>query len=173
MSSTTVGQIYANFADTSLGFVPYIPTGTLVNAVGSNVAYTQTISTSIVLIKGTVPANSMGINGSLRAIHQFAYSNNTNAKQMQLQFGANNAIYSVTVASASFGIQGLALVHNCGVTNSQVANFNSATGLSTSSNIGYYSLDTTVDQSILVVANISVATDYIICEAGSIEVLPS
>jgi hypothetical protein len=92
---------------------------------------------------------------------------------MQLQFGANNAIYSVTVASASFGIQGLALVHNCGVTNSQVANFNSATGLSTSSNIGYYSLDTTVDQSILVVANISVATDYIICEAGSIEVLPS
>jgi hypothetical protein len=172
MSSTTVGQVYTNFADTSLGFVPYTPTGTLVNAVGSNAAYTQTTSTNIVLIKGAVPANSMGIKGSLRSIQQFSCINNANAKSVQLQFGASNIIYNAGVATSN-GAQTLATIRNCGATNSQVANYNSLTGLGTSTNIGYYSNDTTVDQPIQVSANISVATDYIIFEAGSLEVLPS
>jgi hypothetical protein len=172
MSSTTVGQVYTNFADTSQKFTPYIPTGTLVNAVGSNSAYTQTVNIGITLINTSVPGNSMGANGSLRATHQFSCANNANNKSIQLQFGAYNIIYNAGISSSA-GTQTLSTIRNCGVTNSQVANFNSLTGLGTSSNMGYYSNDTTVDQPIFVLANIGVATDYIIFEAGSLEVLPS
>jgi hypothetical protein len=172
MSSTTVGQVYTNFADTSQKFTPYIPNGSLVNAVGSNSAYTQIISTNITLINATIPGNYIGASGSLRSIQQFSCLNNANAKSVQLQFGANNIIYNASIANSA-GAQTLATIRNCGVTNSQVANFNSLTGLGTSSNMGYYSNDTTVDQPILVSASISVATDYIIFEAGSLEVLPS
>jgi hypothetical protein len=172
MSSTTVGQVYTNFADTSQKFTPYIPTGTLVNAVGSNSAYTQTINTGITLINATIPGNSMGASGSLRSTQQFSCANNANNKSVQLQFGSGAIIYNAGINSAA-GAQTLATIRNCGLTNSQVSNFNSLTGLGTSASIGYYSNDTTIDQPILVLANISVATDYIIFEAGSLEVLPS
>jgi hypothetical protein len=172
MSSTTVGQVYTTFADTSQKFTPYIPTGSLVNAVGSNAAYTQIINTNITLINAIVPGNSMGASGGLRSMQQFSCANNANGKSVQLQFGSGSIIYSAGI-SGSAGAQTLATIRNCGVTNSQVSNFNSLTGLGTSANMGYYSNDTTVDQPILVLANISVATDYIIFEAGSLEVLPS
>jgi hypothetical protein len=172
MTSATVGQVYTKFADTSQGFVPYIPTGTLVNAIGSNAAYTQTISTGITLINASVPGNSMGANGSLRATHQFSCANNANGKSAQLQFGSGAILYNAGIGSAA-GAQTLSTIRNCGVTNLQVANYNSLTGLGTSTVIGYYGIDTTIAQSIIVLANISTATDYIICEAGSIEVLPS
>jgi hypothetical protein len=172
MSSTTVGQVYTKFVDTSLGFVPYTPTGTLVNAVGSNAAYTQTVSTSITLVNASVPGNSMGVNGSFRVTQQFSCTNNVNGKSVQLQFGAGALIYNAGVGSSA-GVQLLATARNCGVANSQVTNFNSLTGLGTSASMGYYNIDTTVAQSILVFANINVATDYLILEAGAIEVLPS
>jgi hypothetical protein len=174
MSSVTVGQVYTNFADTSQGFVPYIPTGTLVNAVGSNAAYTQITNTDIVIIAVTVPANSLGLSGRYRDQVFYEFPNNANGKIYKAQFGGYQFKVNNTtgVTSASI-VGGFANKGVAGSQSSQTPPY-STNGLGTSTTFGAdLSADTTINNFVTYTANLAVASDYIIIEYLLSEVLPS
>jgi hypothetical protein len=174
MSSTTVGQVYTNFADTSQKFTPYIPTGTLVNAVGSNAAYTQTTGADIVVANLTLPANSLGINGSVRGKFLVEMPSNANGKTSRWFLNGQGFSFtnpsSVTGHFTQFGFS------NRGLTNSQfMANTEySSGGFGSFSNPAFATtIDTTVDTTITLTLNIATATDFQIVDTLMLEVLPS
>jgi hypothetical protein len=177
MSSTTVGQVYTNFADTSQGFVPYIPTSTLVNAVGSNAAYTQTTATDIVLASVTLPGNSLGNNGAVSIISsgQVATAAAGNKLVKTLYSSSQFWLNQVTATSGNYKFSFFAGFMNCSATNSQIetsADYTWGNG-APSGTLPKFAIDSTVDQLLKLVANIPNATESIIYETISIEVLPS
>jgi hypothetical protein len=172
MSSTTVGQVYTNFADTSQGFSPYIPTGTLVNAVGSNAAYTQTTNASIVLCKITIPAGSLGANGQLRINNEFSYNLATGNKFFQLYLNAFQLLQSTRTTigghdSFTSRLRSLGSLLNSSVYVVSESNASAGTGQTITGQ------DLSVDASFTLNANIDTATNYLVLESLSLEVLPS
>lgn len=66
-SSTTAGSVKTNYVNpATTEFVPYVPTGTITTAVGSNSAYTTPTASDIALINITLPANSVSVGSTLR-----------------------------------------------------------------------------------------------------------
>ena len=172
MTSTTVGQVYTNFVDTSLGFVPYIPTGTLVNAVGSNAAYTQTIGANIVLANFTLPAGSLGPNGQLRANWEFSYNLAAGNKTfLSLLNGIQLAGSTRTTAGGhdSYTYR----MHNLGVQNSNSVYAPSESSTSSATAQTVTAIDTSVSQAFTLSVNIDTATNYGVIDSFSLEVLPS
>jgi hypothetical protein len=177
MSSTTVGQVYTNFADTSLGFVPYIPTGTLVNAVGSNSAYTQTTNAEIVLANINLPGNSLGNTGSISVVssgHVVAAA--AGNKYMKPYYAGNGFWFNqIGATSGNQKFSFFAGFMNNGATNSQIATScdyswgNGAAG----GTLNNFAADSTINQPLKLTASIPNATESIIYETISIEVLPS
>jgi hypothetical protein len=177
MSSTTVGQVYTKFADTSQGFIPYTPTGTLVNAVGSNAAYTQTTGVDIVLASVTLPAGSLGNNGAVSIISSGHMATAAaGSKYVKTYYAAGQFwLNQVTATSGNYKFSFFAGFMNCGITSSQVE---TSADYSWGSNavggtLVKFNVDSTVDQPLKLVANIPNATESIIYESISIEVLPS
>lgn len=169
-SSTTVGQVYTNFVDASTtAFTPYIPSN-LVAGVGNNGAYTQTTASNLTLANVTIAGGSMGLNGKIRTTPKFALLNNANSKVLGQFFGGANLGLSNNFASVA-GAGALCSIINRGVTNAQLS----------SGNIGdlgstiplYGTIDTSINQPLTLTGQLATATDYIILEAFTVEVLPA
>jgi hypothetical protein len=177
MSSPTVGQVYTKFADTSQIFLPYIPTGVLVNAVGSNTAYTQITATDIVLANITLPGGSLGNNGSVSIISSGHMATAAaGSKYVKTYYAAGQFwLTQNTATSGNYKFSLFAGFMNCGATNSQVetsADYSWGSN-AVSGTLLKFNVDSTVDQLLKIVANIPNATESIIYETISIEVLPS
>lgn len=173
MSSTTVGQVYSNFVDTSAGFVPYIPTGTLVAAVGSGVAYAQTTGVDIVLVNTPLMGNALGNNGSLRIRDLTSMNVDATANtRIRKHFLGTAVFISLGSTATSTTATILNQISNQGIANSQISQ---NWGMNGNSNAALLSgaIDTTINQPITLTANITNAADCAIIEAFSIEVLPS
>lgn len=170
MSSTTQGQVYTAFVDTTSAFTPYIPTG-LVAAVGSNAAYTQTTAADITLINVSLPGGTMGANGGLRIYPQCVYVSSANIKSFKIALGGTAiAVFNNTTSTHDTRPWTL---RNRG---NQARNIDTASigyaALATSP--GYRTIDTAADQSILLLGNLTVsALDCIVLEGFTVEVLPS
>jgi hypothetical protein len=66
-SSTTAGVVKTNYIDpATTEFVPYIPTGTITTAVGSNSAYVTPTGVDIALVNLTLPANSVSVGSNIK-----------------------------------------------------------------------------------------------------------
>jgi hypothetical protein len=171
MSSTTAGQVYTKFTDTSSGFVPYIPTGTLVNAVGSNAAYTQTTGADLALCSVVVPANAMGLNGCLRIKSIHVNIANANTKVARHLLGGLS-FDSIGSASTSNQMVINNTIFNTGIASSQISQSWGMSGTSTAG-VATGNIDTSLQQSLVFSSQLSVATDYLILEAQTTEILPS
>lgn len=168
-SSTTVGAVKTNFIDPANAFTPYIPSGALVAAVGSNAAYTQTTGADITLANITVPGGAMGSNGSIRTFVRSSYIKAAGNKNIKTFWGSDLVITSAGTTSGGCVQRGV--ISNRGVTNSQQTTTDLvATGLGFS---GYSALDTTADQSVGFALHITAGTDFHVLEAFTVEVLPS
>jgi hypothetical protein len=172
MSSTTVGQVYTKFADTSQGFVPYIPAGTLVNAIGSNAAYTQTTNASIVLCKITIPASSLGTNGQLRINNEFSYNLATGNKLFQLYLNAFQLLQSTRTTTGGHDSFTSRLRCLGSLLNSSFYVVSESNASNGSGQI-ITGQDLSVDASFTFNTSIDTATNYIILDTVSLEVLPS
>jgi hypothetical protein len=177
MSSNTVGQVYTKFADTSQGFFPYIPTGTLVNAVGSNAAYTQTISVDIILVSIALPGNSLGNNGAIYITASGHMTpTTTGSKYLKTYYSASQYWSNqITASSGNYKFSFFAGFMNCSNTNSQIetsADYSWGNG-AVGGTLVKFNVDSTVDQPLKFAANTPNATESIIYESLSIEVLPS
>lgn len=171
-SSTTVGVITTTFADAATAFSPYIPSSTVV-AVGSNSAYTQTTGAEVTLFNVTVPGGMLGANGSLRYTGVGSHPNNANAKSYRAKL--SSAIIFNTSPTTTLTAYFERMVHNRGTASSQVIPSTGLLGTGTASAAGptYSAVDTSVDQAFIFTAQLAVATDYLVLEAFTVEVLPA
>ena len=162
-SSTTVGVITTTYTSVASAFTPYIPTGTVV-ATGSNAAYTQsTAETTLANI--TVPGGMMGANGSVacRGTNYSAAATGGN-KTVRARLGGSTE-WGATIITSSGGVRVIGNITNRGSASSQVSN--AYGGLP-----NYTTTNTAVDQALTFTAQLAVATDYIVLEGFTVEVLP-
>jgi len=141
---------------------------TLVNAVTTGGAYTQTTSADITGPSFTLPANSLGPNGCLESLVTLQYVSSANVKVYKLFLGTTNMGPSINLTTTSH-FKSVMQVSNRGVTNRQV------TGLcSTSSPFGtgstgasvelLTSVDTTVDKTVSITLNSASASEYLVLD---------
>lgn len=176
MSSTTQGQVYSNFADPASEFIPFVPASPLVAAVGSNSAYTQSTGADVTLVNVTLPGSSLGITGALHGSCVLVNNNTAGNKILTGKIGSTS-FYGPKTRTTSTGetFSGM-LVRNRGVANRNMTFINTVPndgGNSVAGNPAILDVNTEVDLSITITGQIATATDFIILEASTFEVLPS
>ena len=171
-TSTTVGQIFTNFNNNSLPFVPDIINNPI-PAIGSNAGYTQVTLADLVLSSIVIPGGMMGINGSLRVNFLGSHNNSAGGKTYELKLDSTVIMNPGATTSVSISTQNV--IRNRGVLNSQIC-------LQTANNNGFgtaaiinpiLSINTAIDKILTIGGYLAVATDYMIIEGFSIEILPS
>jgi hypothetical protein len=139
------------------------------NPVTANAAYTQTTS-AVGLVSVSVPGGVMGANGSLRISPQWTIPNNANNKTMTARFGGQSAAVwlDTTVVQETRDVR----IRNRGSLLAQITS--SFVGYATTSTAPIsLTVDTSQAQAAVLQAQLAVATDYVILEAYTVEVLPS
>lgn len=167
MSSTTQGQVYTNFNDASAEFIPAVPSGALVAAVGSNAAYTQTTGADVSLVTVPVPGGSLGSKGVLRFNGLTGWNNSAGAKTPKLLFGGT-AILSATRTTTT-NDEWLYSLRNTSTT-TQIGT--TASVPQSASSIANRTINTAINQAYVFSGQLAVATDYIGIEAFDLVLLP-
>lgn len=168
MSSATAGTIY----NTTLGdTVPYVPTRNIAFVTTGPGAYTGHTS-KVSLATVTVPGGSMGLNGGLLVDVLASCMNSGTTKTFGITLGGSS-IYSRSIG-ASTVMREIASVRNM---NSQAVNLvNTAqvsVGVHTTSGAAVRrTVNTAADSNVVIEGTLATATDYLILEGATIEVLP-
>lgn len=96
-SSTTAGIVKTNYVDPSATeFLPYVPTGTLTTAVGSNSGYVTPTASDVALINITLPANTVSVGSALKAFCRVTCPSAADAKTVKHLLG------TTTIGSQAF-----------------------------------------------------------------------
>lgn len=166
-SSTTVGQVYTNYADVATAFTGAIPTATLVAAVGSNAGYTQATASDLSLALVTVPGNTLGTDGSV-TVTVFESNNGTaGAKNVTAKFGGTS--FLTADVTTSLALETSKSVTNRGVVNKQLVHANAAFGNVSTVAPTQLTVDTSASADVVITGKVAVATDYIIVESFTVK----
>jgi hypothetical protein len=164
MSSTTAGTIFANTY--SSGAPTYALTPTPIVAAGPG-SYTQTTAANIVLLSVSIPAGSMGPNGSIR-VEKMGVAAGSGSKNIQTEMaGSSFASYSATTQT-SFRV--IDWIQNSASESANVGNSFNGIGLSASGTLLRRTVNTAVAQSLTFTFNMATATDFIGLEMATVEV---
>ncbi len=171
-SSTTVGVVYAGKYGVangvgSVAFSPVIPSGTLTAVTGSNSSFTGS-TTETTLINVSLPAGDVGNNGQIVVTSNWACNNSAGAKTGTVYLGGT-AVGTASSYTTSTGGSSMNSIRNRGVLNVQTSQLigGAAAGASV-----YTAIDTSIDKSITITGDLATATDHIILEGFTIELLP-
>jgi len=170
-TATANGILQVTTAYQSSMGVSSIPTG-FVNAVGSGSNFTGVTST-VTLAAPVVPGGAMGANGALRPMADYVFPQNANAKATR--FALAGVAFTDNTNTNNSGIKDLTLLRNRGVQTAQVGGtigFGWTVGQTAGGALRYISADTSVNQALTVSAQLSNATDFIVLEGFTVEVLP-
>lgn len=168
MSSVTAGQIFNN---QYTGGDPAAPATPIAFATTGPGAYTQTSGTDITVRAITILGGSLGNTGQFRITALSACPGNANSKNFKLNFSTMN--FSNIALTTNLFVYVQRSVANRTAT-SQISQSLATVGpVAGSTALTLGTVDSTVDQSISIIVNIAVATDYMILESGLIEVFPS
>lgn len=178
------GVVTAGSAGTGAGLYPVVFSSTTVcqvqgtGIVSANGAYTQTTGSDLTLATITVPGGSMGANGALRGTEITNVNNSANNKIVKAFLGSQVFMTSAQTTVASW-------VGGFGFRNRGAQNVNvviaSGTGGSTAFAFGSSSsgganmptaVDTSVNQNLTLTGQLATATDYIMLDGYTVEVLP-
>lgn len=170
-SSTTVGQVYAKFADPASAFVPYVPTGTLVAAVGSNAAFTQATGADVTLANVVLGADAMGKNGSVVVSALQSNNNTAGIKLLKGKFGG--AEFLSASVTTSLAMETVKKVSNRGSAAVQVVHANHIIGAVSTVAPTQLTVNTAAAVSVTLTGQLAVATDLLVIEQFSVEVMPS
>lgn len=173
MSSTTVGQVTTEYRAADALFAPTLGTS-VTPAVGSNAAYTQTTGAAILLLTAKILGNSLGAYGSLRATYHVENNNSAGTKSftMNVRGTGGGAISIIGSATTSTSTTTQHRVHNRGRIDRQVSSVSFSSTFGASSNpVFMYTLDTSQDTFAEFTGNLAVATDWIILQSVTVEVL--
>ena len=152
---------------------PSIPTG-FSNAVGSGSNFTQTTS-AVTLASVTVPGGSMGANGALR-IKAVDVIPNTSGVKTGSSFFGGILISSWGLTTGNLIISEMRQITNRGVQNAQMNGYgDGVSGLGSGTftpSLVYTAVDSSVTQNLTRTGQLAVATDFIVLEGYTVEVLP-
>lgn len=157
-SSTTACQLYTDSAGT------VTPSGITAGAYPGTTAL-QT------LVTYSVPANSMGANGSLQCLMDVSYVNNANNKTFYQTFGGNTM--SGTATASGVGNRLFGRISNKGTTQQQVTLDNSLSSTAGAGGINIYTLNTEAPVVFNIKAQLAAATDWLCIENYTLQVFPS
>lgn len=142
------------------------------DVVTANGAYAQTTATDIPLVSVRVPGGLVGLNGGLRVTAQYGANNTANTKTVKAFLNTVNAsIYNAGLASWTCWTI-LGMIRNRNSQSAQISAINLASGLGSTGAALYGTVDTSLDQPVVLTAQIATATDFVIVEAYTVEVLP-
>jgi len=181
MNTTTQGQAYAlstinittavPITDGTSAFTPFIPTDDQLNGLlpvtaGSHVAST---ATQLTLANVTVAADTMGMNGAFRTLSNYSTNSSAGTKVARNTFGGSVIGLTLSQTTSVGGVQGN-IARNRGVTNSQVTSLSSNNAASIPA---FITIDTTADQAVLWQVTIATATDWMILQGSTVEMMPT
>lgn len=147
--------------------------GYVLNQNGVKVNGTPSQTTEEVLATITVPANSMGPNGSILLLVRWSYTESANSKTFRVRFGGTTLWAATTSTATNEVYQALILIQNRGATNSQVGSSSFGFGLSTSGDpLNVSAIDTTADVALTITGQRAVGTDVINLESRFIQLFP-
>lgn len=137
----------------------------------ANGAYTQSTS-EVALATISVPGGAMGANGSVRCSGLWSMASNANAKTARVKFAGT--IYYAASPASSLSLAQIVHVRNRSVS-AQVGPATNMTGGIGSSNANpvQSSADTTLAQVVTATGQLAVATDYLILDGFTVELMPA
>jgi hypothetical protein len=163
-SSTTVCQIYTN---------TYVPGTTTWVAPGSPTAFTSTNNTSVTGASGTitalqvtVPANTLGANGSLKMEGFAASSHAAGTDTVYVDFGGTHCFSSNGATVYGFNVD--VIMQNQAATGKQTCNGSGLGSLTDSVANLFPAIDTTIDEAMTVSLVPSAATKFMAIKSFSI-----
>jgi hypothetical protein len=166
-SSTTVGVVYTAYQATMEE--PYIPT-TLTVATGSNAAYTAATGADVIMGSVVIPGGSLGQFGTLD-VHAFmSYLDSANDKITKLNFGASAVCTLTATTTDGLTIRKRIANRNTAV---QVIQADLAEGAASGTTASLLAIDTAADVVLSVTGQKETATEYMVLESLSVEVLPT
>jgi hypothetical protein len=169
MSNGTTGQVYTNYVDPANAFTPYVPSGTLAAATGSNAAYTQATGADVTLVNVTLPAGAMGNNGGMYVNYSTSNNNSAGAKVSRIKAGATTLGTFSLSATTTTGAVTSGFVRNRGVQTSQIGH---TTSVSSNNPPVFTAIDFSASVALSLTGQLAVATDYLVLETFYHEVLP-
>jgi hypothetical protein len=168
MSAINAGTIFNNIYNGGLPIAPSIPTPFITVGPG---AYAQTVGALITLLSFTLPGNSLGKNGRLEGDCYVSNYSSGNAKLVSYKISGTEFLHeSQSTAGQSF-LRQMPTFANNGQANSQVTS-TFTNGIGGSQSYGgetRFAIDTTLDQTITISAQINAAdaaTGYMIVESA-------
>ena len=108
----------------------------------------------------TIPANSMGAEGSLRISCLWSMTNDASNKSLRVKFGNATPLTLVSTTASIVSMAAMVTIQNMGATNSQEAHASITSSLtSTATAIVTAAMDTTVDQLLEITLQLADGTD--------------
>jgi hypothetical protein len=162
-SSTTVGTVFNNVYDPSVGGEPTVPTTVPFVTTGPG-AYTQDVAAGRQGPSFSLPANTLGTTGLLRFEFGARVVSNANVKSVALR--QNTTGLTIPALASTTGINVTAYIEGLSATNSQEFRTYTSIGSSTfNTSPQMLALDTTAALPFNIFPLIATATDYIVLGA--------
>jgi hypothetical protein len=163
LARTTDGALYVEFASG----------GGVVLAASAVAASAGAVTTEETLATITVPANAMGLHGTLRVTTVWTHTNGANNKTLRVRFsGAAGTQYCNVVATTTATTVHQATISNRGAANSQVGGHTGVSAFSGSSGaVTTSAVDTTADTTIVISGQKASSGDTLTLERYMVELL--
>jgi len=180
MNSTTEGQAYALSSITisttvpvttgATAFTPFVPLASQLNGLLPTTAGThvQSTGTQITVANVTIPANSMGANGVFRVLANASNNNSAGTKTLRDSVGGVSLI-NINNTTATGGV----LANQTRNRNIATAQISSVNSYGINSSPVFTTFDTTSDVALLWQISITTATDWMILQGATVEILPA
>lgn len=171
MSSTTAGTIYQEqYTPAVSSFdIPQTPTGVVAAGPG---AYTG-VTTQITLVSTVLHGSALGKNGALTHEYRDARANTAGNKLIISRLGGQNTVFYNSAPNFA-SVSMVNTLQNMGAENKQtslVGAEDSSYGMSTAPSM--LTIDTSVDQTVAITAQLTTPTDWVIMTRCSLIVKPS
>jgi hypothetical protein len=148
----------------------------IVAASGAAVADPGNTTAETTMATITIPANSMGVNGSLRIMTTWSTTNNANAKTVRFRLGGASGTQFATVNIASaLSADVSRMIQNRNSASSQVGNISAtsvgAFGVTSGNAVVTATVDTTAAVDLIISIQKGTGTDSTVLERYTVEVL--
>lgn len=159
-SSTTAGIVKTNYVNpATTEFVPYIPTGTPVTAVGSNAAYVTPTAADVPLVNITLPANSVSVGSTIKTFSRVTCPSAADDKIVKHLLGATS-IGSQTFTTSTGGSLATAAFSRTNAKQVLGSYGDSAIAATT-----FGAVDTTAASKLVITGQLAAVTGYLVLEA--------
>lgn len=171
MGSVYYGTVYNNLYTSGEPQIPTTPTPIVAAGPG---AYAQTTGAEITAHSFTLTGKSLGDNGQLLTSGQLSWANTANNKTARVALGNSGCMTFGATFTGTGGTKFMSFLQNRGAENKQASLINLSSGLgAVSSGLTETAIDTTIDQPVFTTMQLSTATDFIVFETLTAQVVPS